>query len=115
VRRAGWANRLALFIIAVPARRHQSSDPSLAEARHSPCCEGAVPGAPTRCLLCHDERVAVQKTSSTFIISCNACGATLAFVPHPPDDPSLAGRIELLDGPYQFFRLQPVGEIGDRH
>jgi hypothetical protein len=64
-----------------------------------------------RCLLCHDERVAVQKTLSTFIISCIACGATLAYTPHPPDDPSLAGRIELLEGPYRFFRPQPAGGV----
>ena len=65
--------------------------------------------APRRCLLCQDERVAVQKTLNTFIISCSACGATLAYTPHPLDDPSLAGRIELLEGLYQF-RRQPVGE-----
>jgi len=59
--------------------------------------------------------VTVQKALSTFIIACSACGATLAYTPHPPDDPSLAGRIELLEGPYQFSSPQPVGDIRYRH
>jgi len=74
-----------------------------------------VSDGPTRCLLCQDERVTVQKALSAFIIACSACGARLAYTPHPPDDPSLAGRIELLKEPYQFFCPPPIGDVRYRH
>ena len=56
---------------------------------------------PKRCLFCHSDRLVVTEASETFILACRACGGTVAYTPNPPDDPTLAGRIELLIEPYK--------------
>jgi hypothetical protein len=56
--------------------------------------------APWRCLLCRSEQVAVETLARGFVMDCRTCGAKLAYLPHPPDAPHLAGRIELLVEPF---------------
>ena len=68
--------------------------------RHSVCSKRAVTGAPKRCLLCGSEHVNVTESLGTFTIACLFCGATLAYTPRPVDDPTLAGRIEMLVEPF---------------
>ncbi len=70
---------------------------------------GQMSHAPKRCLLCHSDRVIVRKVSRRFIIACRGCGGTLAYTPRPPDDPALAGRIELLNAPSQSGRSHRKG------
>jgi len=67
-----------------------------------------VSDAPKRCFLCHTDDVSVRKTSGKFIVLCRACGAEFVYTPRPPDDPSLAGRIELFTGPHQFERPRAI-------
>jgi hypothetical protein len=55
-----------------------------------------VARAPTHCLLCRSQSIAVREKSPRYILRCADCGATLAYEPHPPDAPELAGRIEVL-------------------
>jgi DNA-directed RNA polymerase subunit RPC12/RpoP len=56
--------------------------------------------APWRCLLCRSEEVSVETIAPEFVIDCRTCGAKVAYLPHPPDAPHLAGRIELLVEPF---------------
>jgi hypothetical protein len=56
--------------------------------------------APWHCLLCRSEEIAVESIPPEFVMDCRTCGAKLAYLPHPPDAPQLAGRIEVLVEPF---------------
>src|SRR6266516_3325234 len=55
---------------------------------------------PTHCLLCGSERVILEEAAGKYMIACRECGVMLAYLPHPPDAPELAGRIEMLLEPF---------------
>jgi len=55
---------------------------------------------PTHCLLCGSERVFLEEAGGKSVIACRECGVMLAYLPHPPDAPELAGRIEMLLEPF---------------
>jgi len=55
-----------------------------------------------RCLLCsHSDVECVVVGNTTITITCAACGAVMRLEYAPPDDPSLAGRIDVLVEPFR--------------
>lgn len=63
---------------------------------------------PKHCLLCRSERVIVEEAGGKYVIACRECGVILAYLPHPPDAPELAGRIEMLLEPFTKPPLHSV-------